>query len=64
MNTAELKFLDLCDEIDYWKNKSKDLEKQLYKTQEDFSKFVSKGHEHNNIMIGHLLKATLKGGVV
>ena len=38
MKTADIKFLDLCEEIDYWKERAEKAEKDAKYWQEEYSK--------------------------
>jgi hypothetical protein len=41
MKTVDIKFLDLCDEIDYWKERAEKAEKDAKYWQEEYSKHLN-----------------------
>jgi hypothetical protein len=41
MKTADIKFLDLCDEIDYWKERAMQAEKDAEYWQQEYSKHLN-----------------------
>ena len=43
MKTADIKFLELCDEIDYWKERAKQAEEDAKYWQEEYSKHLNEG---------------------
>ena len=59
MKSSDIYFYKLCDEIDYWKDKSKEWEEKYKELNNDYWKLINDTNKSSRIMTGNLLKVFL-----
>lgn len=59
MKKAESLFLELCEEIDYWKSEANYYKEQYEKANKDFQEATTRSINHNMDMVGQMLKIAL-----
>jgi hypothetical protein len=59
MKTADIKFIELCNEIDYWEEEAKHWKDKYDKLNKEHFEMIDKNIKHNYTMFGNILKALL-----
>lgn len=57
--TANLKFLDLCDEIDYWKSVAQKEKEEAEYYKKEYNDLMNGQLKHNKDMVGTMLTGLL-----
>lgn len=59
MRTADIKYINLCDEIDYWKDQAKYWEAECKQAQKEHYKSINHSIDESKKCIGVMLNAVL-----
>ncbi len=59
MLTADIKFFELCEEIDYWKSEAQKWENQYNEMVAKYNTLINDDIKHSQVMIGNLVKLAL-----
>jgi len=59
MKTIDIKISELCDEIDYWKERCFDAREELENIKAKYHKQTINSIKHNEHMMGNFLKLAL-----
>lgn len=57
--TADLKFLELCDEIDYWKDVAQKEKEDATHWRNEYNHLLNSQLNHSKEMVGTMLKGLL-----
>lgn len=64
MKTIDIKFSELCEEIDYWKNRANKYEKLYNEAVDEKIDLVHGQIKHNEAMIGGMLALVLSKDIL
>lgn len=60
MKTLDIKFNEMCEEIDYWKAEALHWKREAKYYQKEYSKSITDGINNNYNMVGLMLKSIIE----